>query len=258
MIVIPGMNAQQINSLQLSPFERDILRKKERSRVVYHYPSAEALRFELEARTRLVETARALQASGVRFATFKESRCNESFWSRTPSGGFRLKYGVLPSDGINDIYRSGYLYAFECAAAIVIVLYKSVLDLIGPSRFNIYFADLLIYNWQYDSDLQLVTSYGADEAYPGDILYFQNPDFNPETPEWRGENTILAGYNLFYGHGLGFRPAEGIIAALNSKRRPGSMVSAFLTEQVVRPDFEHLRRLPVRVIARVGKKRFVC
>ncbi|AJY75172.1 protein-glutamine gamma-glutamyltransferase [Paenibacillus beijingensis] len=258
MIVISGSDGQQIDMLQLAPFERDILQQKDQSPVVYRYSSADALRFELQTRSRIVDAARALNASGVHFATFDESRCNERFWTRTANGGFRLRYGVLPSDGIYDIFRNGDLYAFECAAAIVIVLYKAVLDMIGPGPFNAYFADLLLYNWNYDRDLHLTTTYNINEAYPGDILYFKNPDYDPKTPEWRGENTVLLGYNMYYGHGIGIRTSMDIIASLNAKRRFGSMTSAYLTDQVVHPDFEHLRRLPGRIIARVGNKRFVC
>lgn len=243
MILIPGSDTEQIRRLPQSELERNILQKKEKSSVVYRYDSPEALKFELNLRSRIVESARALHDSGVKFATFDDSRCNEQFWYRTANGGFRLKNGILPSQGINDIFENGNLYAFECSAAMVIVLYKAVLDMIGNSAFNMYFQDLFLWDWNYHSNLRLISKHNIQEAYPGDVLYFENPDYVPATPEWQGENVIMLGKGLYYGHGIGIRTAKEMIYTLNKKRKPGSTTSAFLSELVLYPDFEYIRRL---------------
>ncbi|TKH41845.1 protein-glutamine gamma-glutamyltransferase [Paenibacillus terrae] len=196
--------------------------------------------FETTLRSRIVEAAEALNQSGVSFATFDTARCNEQFWNLTEKGGFQLKAGITPAQGIRDIFENGHKYAFECATAMVIVLYKGVLDSILESEFNRIFADMLLYDWHYDSDLKLIQEQGSHKAVPGDILYFNNPDVSPETPEWKGENVVKLREDSFYGHGIGIRTAEGIIDSLNRHRRPGATTSAYLTNEVIYPDFAYL------------------
>ncbi len=243
IVILDGSNSGQLNPRMLSDLEKKILRKKERTPFVYQYRSLDALLFELKMRTHIVEAAKALYASGVGFATFSQSRCNERYWIRTSNGGFQLRPGVRPSVAISDIFENGHLYAFECAGAIIIMLYKAVLETIGERAFDYYFQNLFLRDWQYDKDLRLLTSNNLNEIYPGDVLYFQNPDYNPSTPEWQGENVIMLDDNLFFGHGIGIGTSEDIIAGLNRARRPGSQTSAFLQNLVLTPDFEAVRML---------------
>ncbi|MFD2114702.1 protein-glutamine gamma-glutamyltransferase [Paenibacillus yanchengensis] len=247
MIVISGGDVSQIDPRMLSDLEWNIVRSKQASSNVYHYPSLDALLFELKMRTQIVEAAKAMYRSGVGFADFHNSRSNPQYWIRTQNGGFLLRPGVTPSAGIRDIYTQGYKYAFECAGAIIINLYKAVLETIGDRAFNYYFQNLYLRDWQHDSDLKLTYSYNNRDVYPGDVLYFRNPDVNPATPEWQGENVILLDRNLYYGHGVGIGTSEDIIAALNRARRPGSRRSAYLDNLVVRPDFEAIRMLTANV-----------
>ncbi|WP_223066939.1 protein-glutamine gamma-glutamyltransferase [Paenibacillus caui] len=255
MIILLSGDAQQIAGLNLTPWERNIVNMKQMSPAEYRYSSLESLKFEMNARTRIVQSARALQESGASFSDFKRSKCNEQFWMRTNQGGFRLKSGVSPADGINDIFQNGRLYAFECATAIVIVMYKAILDLIDRNTFNTYFQDLLLYTWYYDNDLRFNRT-TLPEAYPGDVLYFNNPDFDPATPGWRGENAVLLGPDLFYGHGPGIRSSAAMIAILNSKRKPGSLTSAYLIDEVLILDFEHIRKLKEGA-ARIGTRKYM-
>lgn len=247
MIVISGQNEELIDTLPLTDLEKKIVNQKRNSPTVYRYDSLEALQFELKMRTNIVEAAKALEASDVSFATFDNSRCNNELWTRTNNGGFRLNSGVLPSDGINDIYTNGHLYAFECATAMVITLYKATLNVLGKEVFDRYFQDLYLRDWNYDSDLQLKIIEHKDDAYAGDIVYFKNPDHDPKSPEWQGENAVILGRDLYYGHGIGIRSAEEIIASLNRRRIPGSKISAYMSDEVVHPDFEYLRKLSIRL-----------
>jgi protein-glutamine gamma-glutamyltransferase len=199
------------------------------------------LQFEPILRSRIVKSAEALDQSGVSFATFATARRNPQFWDLTAEGGFQIKAGVTPAQGIRDIFIHGQQYAFECATAMVIVLYKAVLDSILESEFNRIFADMLLYDWHYDSDLKLIQEQGSHKASPGDILYFNNPDVSPETLEWKGENVVkMKEEDLFYGHGIGILPAKGIIDSLNQHRKPGATISAYLTDEVIYPDFAYL------------------
>lgn len=239
MIIIAGQSADWEESGMSEVQKRIYLRKKQSSKV-YEYSSPDVFSFELKLRENLVEAARALNQSGVAFTTFRNSRCNERYWIRTAEGGFRLKEDAEPSAAIRDIFVNGKQYAFECATAIVIVLYKGVLETIGEGPFNRLFGKLYLWDWNYDSDLQLVDEGKKDESFPGDVQYFQNPDVSPKTTWWQGENVIKLDDDLYYGHGVGIRPAQGMIDKLNSHRKPDSKTSAYLTEHAVHPDFAYL------------------
>lgn len=246
MIEIAGQGFLKQGDLNTSDWpmlERQIFEQKLNSPVTYVYTSPQQVRFEMVMRARIVEAARALEASAAEFGTFEESRCNDAFWERTADGGFRLKAGASPSAAIRDIYKNGHLYAFECATAAVIVLYKGILDTIGEELFDKYFASLYLRDWQFDSDLRLLQDKQAKQTYPGDILYFKNPDFSPKTPEWQGENAIKLAEDTYFAHGIGIVGADQIIAKLNRHRKPGSAQSAYLMEDAFYPDFAHLAEL---------------
>ncbi|GGF66563.1 hypothetical protein GCM10010912_09450 [Paenibacillus albidus] len=215
--------------------------------MAFMYNSPESLNFERRMRDNIIASARALNDSGADFATFKETRCNERLWTRTDNGGIQLREGVWPSAGINDIFWNGQWYAFECATAMVIILYKATLDTIGEQVFNTYFQNLFLWDWNYDNNLQLISTRRPQAFIPGDIVYFKNPDHDPGKPEWQGENAVLLGPNTYFGHGIGISTGEGIIAALNQERFPGSVTPAYLTDEGVHPDFEYIRTLSSRI-----------
>ncbi len=206
---------------------------------VYRYPSFKELFFEIKMRLNIKNAAKDLNISGAKFATFATSTCNPVFWELRRTGAFVLKKDILPSDAIIDIFKNGQLYAFECATAMVIVFYKATLDSITTHDFNRLFADLVLYDWHYDKDLGLSTTRG-NEFLVGDCIYFKNPEFNPNTPYWRGENAIVMDHDLYYGHGIGITSAEKIIEHLNKMRREHATESAYILEQVTRPDFHSL------------------
>lgn len=250
MIIIAGegpidleqLPASELEQLAASELGQSIVRAKQRSPVTYRYMSRDALQFEQKMRGQIVEAALELYNSGVAFATFADSYCNEQYWTRTANGGFLLKPGVAPSTGIRDIFHNGRLYGFECATAMVIVMYKAILDTMGEQVFNLYFQNLFLWQWQYDRDLRFLQT-TLQESNIGDIVYFRNPDHDPAKPQWQGENAIVMPDRLYYGHGFGIRTADQMIAALNALRRPGSQISAYLTDHVIYPDFEYLRSL---------------
>ncbi len=209
---------------------------------VYSYQSIDELSFELKLRKNIILSARAMNQSNVRFAVFAKSRCNPQYWHLTRTGGFLLLDGVTPSDAIQDIYRNSSQYAFECATAMVIIYYHAVLNLIGESLFNQLFQNIYLYSWHADPDLGLTSNY-TGHFLPGDVVYFKNPDFDPQTPQWRGENAVILGDGTYFGHGVGIKTAEQIIQALNRRRKPGKKQSAYLTNVVTRPSFKHLAKL---------------
>ncbi|MCR8634877.1 protein-glutamine gamma-glutamyltransferase [Paenibacillus radicis (ex Xue et al. 2023)] len=242
MIVIAGNKLADFDESMLSEQERIIFQKKKSSPTEQRYETVDELIFELHMRARIVAAARLLSKSGARFASFKESRCNEDFWKLTESGGFQLKDGVTPQNAINDIFSNGKKYAFECSTAVVIVLYKAILDSIDPEEFNKLFADLLIFDWHLNSNLRLLEKNNKEEAEAGDLLYFKNPDFSPVTPWWRGENVVLLEDGKYYGHGIGIKSDTEMIAALNKYRVKDSNKSAYLTDNIKELNFNFYRQ----------------
>ncbi|PEL10699.1 protein-glutamine gamma-glutamyltransferase [Bacillus sp. AFS017336] len=197
--------------------------------------------FESILRNNIILSARAMYQSRINFAVFAKSRCNPMYWQLMGTGGFLLRQGVKPSDAIKDIFINSPYYAFECATAMVIIFYNAVLNLIGENQFNKIFQNIYLYGWHADPDLGINAQYAP--IIPGDVVYFNNPDVSPLTPEWRGENAVVLGDGTFFGHGLGIMPAEQIIFTLNRMRRPGAFRSAYLTNSVTRPNINHLAQL---------------
>jgi protein-glutamine gamma-glutamyltransferase len=91
-----------------------------------------------------------------------------------------------------------------------------------------------------DRDLAIVIYPKAADLIPGDARYFSNPDVDPLTPQWQGENAYYLGGGLYYGHGIGVTNADGIIRALNRARKKDATQSAFLNEMVKRQDYRQL------------------
>ena len=219
--------------------EREIIECMAISSAVYAYDSSEQLKFELKLRKNIVAAAKALNQSGVTFAIFQKSKCNSAYWNLTSEGGFQLKQGVKSSTAIADIFKNGSKYAFECATAMVIVYYKAVLDVFSRSLFNQLFAGIYLMDWESDPDLKLTWRKESDYL-AGDRRYFKNPDVNPKMLWWQGENVIDLGNGSYYGHGIGIKTANEIIAVLNGYRKLGAKKSAYLMDKVGRPNFQYL------------------
>lgn len=239
---ISGMPIQQSDKCPSGTIETMIIQRMNEDPTVYAYRSIFELSFERMLRNNIILSARAMNQSRVRFEVFARSRCNPRYWHLMRTGGFLLRQGVKPSDAIKDIYFNSSLYAFECATAKVIIYYHAVLRLIGEYLFNQLFQNIYLYGWHADPDLGINSLY-SDRFFPGDIVYFYNPDFNPRTPHWRGENAVVLGDGTYFGHGLGIMTAEQMIYALNKMRKPRAYRSAYLTNLVTRPNFNHLAKL---------------
>ncbi len=230
-----------IDTYQPDSFGMGILKRMHEGSEGFNYRSPEQLAFEIKLRRNLVNAARDLNGSGFAFRVFRKSMCNEEYWNRTGNGGFELRNGVKPYDAIRDIYVHGTRYGTECATAIVIVVYKALADAMPETLFNRLFPDIYLMDWQNLDPKLGIEDYHRDPVYlPGDCRYFKNPDVNPMTPEWQGENVIDLGNGLYWGHGIGIGNAERMIYVLNRKRIPGSDRTAYLMDSVRRPDFKYL------------------
>jgi len=208
---------------------------------VFSYRNEQLFDFEVKTRKEIVRASERLNNSFFSFRLFKDSVCNKRYWDRTEEGGFRLKKNVSAYDAVRDILRNSRLYGTECATAIVIVFYLALTEVLPRELFDRLFPDIYLMDWKYlDKDLGVRNYRGVKDAIPGDCLYFNNPDVNPDTPEWQGENVIKLLNGYYYGHGIGIRTADAIIRELNRNRRPGSERSAYLMDLIVKPDFKYL------------------
>ena len=225
--------------------ERKILDILIHSDKTYKYGSEEELLFELRLRREIIRAAAELMNSGISFETFRKSFANEAFWDRDPDGGFSLRAGVAPAAAVKDIFKNGSQYGTECATAIMILYYKALAEVLPEDVFNRAFPKIRLMNWHDIDRLLREAGYSVDAAdpLPGDRRYFANPEVNPETPEWQGENVIDMGDGTFAGHGIGRYKTETFIRDLNQNRRPGAERSAYLMDSVGRPDFKRLYTL---------------
>ncbi|WIF95641.1 protein-glutamine gamma-glutamyltransferase [Caminicella sporogenes] len=223
--------------------ERKIIDILISSKIIYKYTSLKQLNFEIDLRKNIINSAKKLYNSRFSFETFRKSKCNNKYWKRTHEGGFLLKDDATPSDAINDIFINGSKYATECATAIVIIFYKAVLNIYPKKLYNKMFKNIHLMNWHY-IDKDLGVKYYEDEVdyLPGDCRYFKNPDVDPMTPEWQGENVIDLGDGTYYGHGIGIETADKIINILNSQREENATQSAYLIDSATRPNFKYLAK----------------
>ncbi|CAG9621973.1 protein-glutamine gamma-glutamyltransferase [Sutcliffiella rhizosphaerae] len=242
MIEIAGKPFDKSTFKPDEKFQKLILDKLISDNATHSYLNIGELKFELTYRQNLVASAAAMSEGDARFETFAGSQCNPKYWTLTSNGGFLLRKGVSPADAILDIYKNSGEYAYECATAKVIILYHALLSTIGKRLFDHAFQDLYLYSWHFDPDLVIDSTY-TYHFIPGDIVYFDNPDFNPVTFWWRGENGLYMGDEKYFGHGIGIQSSDYIIEFLNGTRKPDSNIPAKLTDYVARPDFRQVSRL---------------
>lgn len=207
----------------------------------YSYRTLEQLKFEIDLRMSIIKASRELNDSDFSFKVFRKAICNLDYWELTAEGGFLLKKNIKPSDAIRDIYKNSSKYGTECATAIVILYYKAVVDIYPQELFDSMFLNIYLMDWQHTNNNLRIDYYANEKDYlPGDCRYFRNPDVNPVTPQWQGENAIDLGNGTYYGHGIGIRKAEGIIASLNKQRKDGATKEAYLIDSATRPNFKYL------------------
>jgi|BioPla2DNA2_1021312.scaffolds.fasta_scaffold04613_2 protein-glutamine gamma-glutamyltransferase len=250
MILIKGNIVRLQRLIHLFPkdsIESEILYRISDSNEIYEYQLVNQLIFEVNLRSKIINAARELNASGFKFRTFKNSHCNEEFWQRTDVGGYLLKKDSSPSEAIADIFLQGHKYGTECSTAITIIYYKALQDIYSKELFDYSFPDLHLMNWHYiDNDLDIITYKYLFDYIPGDCRYVENPDFHPERPELRGQNLIDLGEGLYYGHGTGIKTIDEVVDYLNRHRAESSSRSAFLKRSATRPNFLHLANLYIK------------
>lgn len=222
--------------------EREVASIMWNSNEQYNYKNLDLLKFELNMRKEIVNSANRLHDSGLRFKVFRESKCNEKYWERTKDGGFKLKKDVNASEAIEDIFKNGSKYGTECATALLIVYFGALLNVYGRDNFDRLFTEITLMNWHKIHPLLREVGWvnKVKDHLPGDRRYFDNPDVDPLHPEWQGENVIDMGNGIYYGHGAGKRSAKSFINKLNKLRKKNAEKSAYLMEEAGRPNFSNL------------------
>lgn len=211
------------------------------SKNIYNYNSLDELKLDLNLKAQVVKCSRELDEGEMDFKIFTKSRCNKKFWDRRNDGGFILKEGVEPYDAIMDIYKNGDKYGTECATAIIIVYYGALANTLGRETFNKIYTEIELMNWQnVDENMGLNEFNRGKDLIPGDCKYFKNPDVNPKTPEWQGENTIYLGDGKYFGHGAGIMTANEMVEKLNKKRRKGATETAYLMDNTTAIDGRYI------------------
>ncbi len=196
----------------------------------------------------VVNAARQFAAAGVAFSgSSREDKVNQRLWWMGYGGKMGVRQGTRPSEALNDIFKNGRLYGMECATATLVILYKAILDRIGPKDFDVAFAKTRLFRWEIeDDDFKKAKRTGKLPGFwPGDHTYFKNPEFDPSNSAFQGENVIYLGKGEYFGHGLGIVTERELIDSLNSLRRPGARKSAF------RDDFE--LRIDPKTIAKLDR-----
>lgn len=194
----------------------------------------------------IVRAAREMAASGAGFASRSaEDRVNKELWWLGYGGKMGVRMGVPSSKAIRDVFENGEKYAFECATGNLLVYYKAILDRIGDEDFDREFPKLRLFRWDIKDD-DLVAAEKNDvfpDRWPGDHVYFSNPDFAPENSAWQGENTIYLGGGEYFGHGIGIESGDEILATLDSLRKPGARRKAYVHEKTSRIDGSVIAKL---------------
>lgn len=233
MIQVAGRPFSLDSSLGFGEVEELIIQQMINSSELFSYPSINELRFEINVRKKIMESAKEMNVSQAAFTVFENARCNPTYWNLTSAGGFLLRQGVRPSDAILDIFRSGSLYGFECATAIIIIYHHAILKSIGRSRFDFIYQDIYLYSWHTNPGLDY-HYFNSSHFLPGDVVYFNNPEFHPYAEWYRGLNAVVLSDGTFFGHGFGIMTAEQIIEFLNTQRHPESKRPAYLENLITR------------------------
>ena len=246
MIIVNGklINNNKKFNYETMSIQNKVLNIMSKSNMEYVYSSFEELKFDLDLKNAIVESSRELYDSDVEFKTFYKSKCNSKYWIKNKDGGFSLKENVSSYDAIMDIFNKGSKYGTECATAMIIVYYRALTKLMSRDVFNSIYTEIELMNWS-NIDEKLGVDYydSVSDFMPGDCIYFKNPDVNPKTPEWQGENTIDLGDGTYFGHGLGIMSGEKIIDKLNKYRKKHSKVSAYVLQSVTCQGGKYLYKL---------------
>jgi len=114
---------------------------------------------------------------------------------------FRLRNGVKPSVAIKHLFEgSDSPHYLECLSGTYVAMYKALLDIVGPTRFDQLFDSrpFKLTNKPMESQplgeyYDVVVLDTRDELVAGDLVFFENhPDYRTlGFGAWQGENAVI-------------------------------------------------------------------
>jgi hypothetical protein len=158
-----------------------------------------------------------------------ECELDPTDWEPIGHENFRLKPRRSASAAVNAIFAGGT--AMDCACALWASLAYSVLNTVGPDRFDRAMGkagetnqNLVLGKRVARAEEGLMKDLidkpmptSVNDLLPGDAVYFKNTEDihkkHPGSP-WQGENTVYKGNGQFSGHGIGTENAETIVKIL--------------------------------------------
>jgi protein-glutamine gamma-glutamyltransferase len=219
---------------------------------LYSKKLEDSVRKELLFRVRVIAAARSLDQTGVRFLGGDKllSSLNgpSDYWEQGEGKGLyanvQSKKGVNIVNAIDELFgKNGANFSCDCASAVNIAALKGEAD---------YTREVLGKEYKNELGVRIAGhDMGQSEnpqkrlMLPGDIVYINNPDYKDS--DWRGENLIYLGSDLYYGHG---RPkGQGImtgaqwIEEVQKHTRPGGKTPSFdpRVRPITRPDKDVLK-----------------
>ena len=158
-----------------------------------------------------------------------ECELDPTDWEPIGHENFRLKPRRSASEAVNAIFSGGT--AMDCACALWVSLAYSVLNTVGPDRFDRAMGkagetnqNLVLGKRVARAEEGLMKDLidkpkpeTVDDLLPGDAVYFKNTaDIHKKHPgsPWQGENTIYKGNGRFTGHGVDTQDADTIVKIL--------------------------------------------
>ena len=155
-----------------------------------------------------------------------ECRLDRADWEAIDNENFKLKPGRSASAAVNRIFSGGT--SMDCAGALWVSLAYSVLQTVGPDRFDRAMGKAgqdnqnLVIGKRVDEGMifdliRFPIVHSIDDLLPGDAVYFKNTeDIHRKHPgsDWQGENTIYRGDGQFSGLGFGRGTADDVLQVL--------------------------------------------
>ncbi|MFT7625667.1 MAG: hypothetical protein ACI9WU_004858 [Myxococcota bacterium] len=153
-------------------------------------------------------------------------RFDSDYFLADPVGTFRLQPGVTASVALNAFFAAPEGYGMECATAISVIHYAAVRYAFfaatgSDDLFDQRFTDMTIGRLYQgtENDIRMARKeVGTSNMGLGDHAYFHNPSVHPDAVAggWNGENVIILGDDLYFGHPFGVTSSAEIIEKLNS------------------------------------------
>lgn len=141
---------------------------------------------------------------------------------------FKLNAGVRASDAVDDFLANPSAYSMECATVISFIHYAAVREAFRQATgddalFDERFGDMNVgrLGQGVENDMRAARKTIDGPSRVGDHAYFSNPDVTERARRggWNGENVIVMGEDLFFGHPFGITSGGEIIDHLNAVRR---------------------------------------